>query len=136
MSEARNGGRKEAIWDWTLVLDPDELPSFHMLALLSTVSSMRLEAAGILFWTKNYWGGELGAERESDWHLRLFRTGRGSFYRPVHELVAIDGKPETQTRGTQIVVRARKNDYLIHSKPGDRLKVDADYYERLGGEGQ
>lgn len=132
-SQARNFGLRGALHEWTLVLDPDELPSPPMMEhILWATTEGPEQALGWLYWTVNYWAGMLGPEQHYHWHTRLFRTDRGAFYRPVHELVALDGKPESETRGTPLLPKAPRMAYLIHSKPGDEIaKADA-LYARLG----
>jgi hypothetical protein len=134
-SKARNIGLSECHGDWTLVLDPDEIPSvgmsLHILSILRGEND-RHSAVGWLYWTVNYWGGVKGPEENYHWHCRLFRTGRGQFYRRVHELVMLDGKKEAETRGTATLPLAPPMAYLIHSKGTEDLQNADDLYERLG----
>lgn len=133
-SQARNVGLAECTQPWTLVLDPDELPSVGMISHMSMVLSgeaNREQAQGWLYWTINYWGGTVGEAQPYHWHCRLFRTGMGKFYRPVHELVELSGMPEHVTRGTPQLPSAPPLAYLIHSKPADRLASDDEYYNSI-----
>lgn len=135
-SEARNVGLAECTQQWTLVLDPDEIPSVGMISHINMVLSgevNREKALGWLYWTVNYWGGVKGPEKSYHWHCRLFRTGRGKFYRPVHELVALDGRGEDQTRGTSVLPAAPPLAYLIHSKAKEELQSADDLYAKLSG---
>lgn len=134
-SEARNVGLEACTGDWTLVLDPDELPSVGMISHIRAVldyEANRPHALGWLYWTVNYWGGVKGEEKNYHWHIRLFRTGKGKFYRPVHELVELDGVKEDVTRGTNVVPFAPPLAYLIHSKAVDTIAESDALYERLG----
>lgn len=134
-SQARNLGLAECTQPWTLVVDPDEIPSVGMISHINAVIKgevARESAVGWLYWTINYWGGVLGPSKPYHWHCRLFRTGRGRFYRPVHELVSLDGRPESDTRGTAALPNAPPLAYLIHSKPAERIAADDALYEQLG----
>lgn len=134
-SEARNVGLDACTQEWTLVLDPDELPSVGMISHIMQVLTgevARESAQGWCYWTINYWGGEKGPEENYHWHCRLFRTGKGRFYRPVHELVALSNVPEDVTRGTVAMPLAPPLAYLIHSKAADTIEADDALYERLG----
>lgn len=138
-AKARNIGLSECTQDWTLILDPDELPSIGMISHINLVISgqaARENAIGWLYWTVNYWGGEVGEEKPYHWHCRLFRTGRGRFYRPVHELVSLDGRPESETRGTAALPSAPPMAYLIHSKAKDRIEADDEYYRSIANIGE
>jgi hypothetical protein len=84
-----------------------------------------------VYWTPNWWGGTKGEDMPYHWHVRLWKTGHGEFYRRVHELVRLDGLDESMTRGT-LAMQAPPNARLIHSKPYERLVADQDYYEQLG----
>lgn len=135
-STSRNIGLDEHKYEWTLGLDPDELPSVVMLQHIAWVLKEGAEqfpqAKGWLYWTKNYWGGRLGPEEEYHWHTRLWRTESGRLYRPVHELVSLDGRPESETRGTPILPKAPRMAYLIHSKEADEIARADELYARLG----
>jgi glycosyltransferase involved in cell wall biosynthesis len=133
-SAARNAGLPYVTRPWTLVLDPDELPSFNLMKAIDW-ATMEVNdsnaSVGYMFWTLNFWGGLLGAPEEYHWHIRLWRSGHGRFYRKVHELVEIDGNSESMTR--DITVRRMPKDApLIHSKAADVLFTDQAYYESLG----
>jgi len=130
---ARNAALPHVTSDWVLHLDPDELPSLAMAAQLFWVKDGNLPArtGGVLYWTVNFWDGEEGEEFEYHWHCRLFRAGRGKWYRRVHELVAIDGLEEPNTRETEIMPKASKEAYLIHSKPGHTLARDHALYDKI-----
>ena len=134
-AKARNIGLEACTQEWTLVVDPDEIPSVGMVSHIAAVlrnEVARPSAKGWLYWTVNYWGGQKGPEKPYHWHTRLFRTGHGKFYRKVHELVALDGAPERTTRGTAILPNAPPLAYLIHSKAADKIAEDDALYERLG----
>ena len=124
---ARNAALPHITGDWTLILDPDELPSSAMLDFIRTVDASQWDDVtwqgqeypaprGWLFFTSNFIGGERGPEYEEHWHCRLFRSGRGRFYRALDELVALDGWPEDNTRATPLLPKAPKAALLIHSK--------------------
>ena len=137
---ARNAALPHATGDWILHLDPDEVPTLAALEFIRSVDAAPWtpgvmheggwypEPLGFLFWFRNYWGGERGEEREYHWHCRLFRRLLGSWYKPVHEQVMLDGRVESQTRGTWLLPKAPKGAYVIHSKPVEALAVaDAQY---------
>jgi hypothetical protein len=118
--------------DWTLIVDPDELPSLGMMEHLRTLDLAPPETLAYLYWTRNYWTGELGPAMEMHWHVRAFRSQVGRFYRPIHELVELRvgnrWMAEGVTRDTVVCPKAPKSAYLIHSK-GDKAiaRSDAQY---------
>ena len=129
-SAGRNAALPHCRGDWTLVLDPDELPSADMLAFIGTVDrspweDVRWQGAlhpaprGWLFFTQNWEDGVQGPEWEEHWHCRLFRTAAASWYRPVHELVMLEGLPEDRTRNTALLPKAPRGAVLVHSKLSD-----------------
>lgn len=133
----RNRGLEQHRFEWTLGIDPDELPSPIMMQHLVYATSAEgmsdfSQAKGWLYWTRNYWGGMKGPELEYHWHCRLWKTESGRLYRPVHELVSLDGKPENETRGTPLMPKAPRMAYLIHSKPSDEIAKADELYGRLG----
>ena len=118
---ARNEALSSINRAWTLVLDPDELPSMAMMEHIRRVVTEDLDPlrAGYLYWTKDYYDGVEDPYAEYQWHVRLFRSGRGRFYRPLDELVELDGLPEQDSRGTHRLPKAPRDAYLIHSKSRD-----------------
>lgn len=130
---ARNAALPHVTNPWTLHLDPDELPSIYAMAHIAEVThpDKYTFPLAYIYWFKNWWGGVEGPEEDYHWHIRLWRTGRGKFYRPVHELVMLDGQQEPMTRGT-VAAFAPKQAVIIHSKPADKVWSDQDYYETLG----
>lgn len=120
-AEARNYALPYIKRAWTLVLDPDELPSVAMMQhIRDHVEADRdPDRAGYLYWTKDYYDGVEDPYAEYQWHVRLFRSGRGRFYRALDELVELDGLPEHDTRGTSRLPKAPRDAYLIHSKSRD-----------------
>lgn len=140
-SAGRNAALPHATGAWILHVDPDELPSAAMLDFIRTVDadvqrdvmwqgSLYRAPRGYLFFTRNWFGGVQGEEWEEHWHCRLFRAGAGRWYKPVHEQVALDGQPESDTRNTPVLPKAPLGAYLIHAKPADRTADDA-LYARL-----
>lgn len=126
---ARNQGLPLIKSDWTAYFDPDELPNHRLLKFMRDADVEKKSPAGYLFDTRNFWsGGNAPPGIESDWHLRMWKTGRGKFYRRVHELVAIDGKNESMTRGTPLVVKAPREAYIIHGKPDSLMKESIKLY--------
>ncbi len=134
-SAARNAALPHCAGDWILVVDPDELPSVGMLEFIRLVDQVKQDdeewqgqrywaARGYLFFTKNFYSGVQGPEWEEHWHCRLFRNGKGRFYKPVHELVALDGLPEDGTRQTPLLPKAPRSAYLIHSNNDGSGKGD------------
>jgi Glycosyl transferase family 2 len=138
---ARNEGLDRVTRKWTLVLDPDELPNFQMMEhikdVLTESDSGRqiVTEAGWLHLAVNYTGGIRDPFQEFHWHVRLFRTGRGRFYRPLDELVSLDGLPEHETRGTYRLHKAPRESYIIHSKDRDSAERSRQTYERMRREG-
>ena len=134
-SAARNEGLSECSSKWTVVLDPDELPSFELMKWFEQqlLDPNRESPIAYQIWTRNFWGGLKGVEEEYHWHIRVFRTGRGRFYRPVHELVALDGQPESNTRGMQ-AIKLPVRMHLIHSKSMPDMEQANALYRRLGEE--
>lgn len=141
-AEARNAALSHISADWTLHLDPDELPSAALLDFIRAVDTepqadvnwqgMRYPAPrGYLIWTVNYFEGVKGEEWEEHWHCRLFLTRAGRWYRPVHELVALDGYHEAQTRGTPYLPKAPKAAKLIHSKSAEHIPEAHELYTRI-----
>lgn len=132
-SVARNETLKYAKNDWVLHVDPDELPSFRMLQHIKEVTAENApdEPPGWCYWTLNWWGGEKGPEEDYHWHVRLFRNGRGRWYRHIHELVELDGLGESYTRGVHARF-APKDALLIHSKPTSEITKSNEYYATLG----
>lgn len=140
-SAGRNAALPHAKGDWILHVDPDELPSAAMLAFIGMVDaapqsdvlwqgSLYRAPRGYLFFTRNFFGGVRGEEWEEHWHCRLFRRDAGRWYKPVHEQVALDGQPESDTRGTPILPKAPLGAALIHAKPADRT-ADDELYAKL-----
>lgn len=132
-STTRNKGLEQHTYSWTLGIDPDELPSPIMMQHIAwAITDSPPETLGWLYWTVNYWGGVKGPEMHYHWHARLWRTESGRLYRPVHELLALDGRGEEETRGTPVLPKAPRMAYLIHSKPEDEIAKADDLYARLG----
>lgn len=141
-STGRNAALAHVQGDWVLHVDPDELPSAAMLDFIAMVDATPQQDVvwqghlypapkGYLFFTRNFFEGRKGEEWEEHWHCRLFRRGSGVWYKPVHEQVALDGLPESDTRGTPLLPKAPLGAYLIHSKPGSRIGVDDAVYNRI-----
>lgn len=134
-ASARNETLKYISADWTLHLDGDELPSLRMMEWIRNVivSKTDVDGAtkGFLIFTRNFWGGDWGIEVEAHWHCRLFRTAHGQWYKKLHEQVKLDGKPESNTRGTIILPKAPKDAYLIHSKPRETIEKSAALYKSM-----
>lgn len=142
-SAGRNAALPHCRGDWTLIVDPDELPSVAMLEFVRLVDAsewadVRWDGLtypaprGYLFFTRNFEDGVQGPEWEEHWHVRLFRTKLGHWYRPVHELVELQGLAEHQTRGTPLLPKAPRSAYLIHSKLSDVAPASTDLYVRIG----
>jgi len=142
-SAARNAALPHCRGDWTLIVDPDELPSAAMLDFVAMVDadewadvpwqgSTYHAPCGYLFFTKNFEDGAQGPEWEEHWHCRLFRTDRAKWYRPVHELVNLDGMAESTIRGTSLLPKAPRSAYLIHSKTSDKAPASTELYVAIG----
>lgn len=143
-SAGRNASLALCTGDWTLIVDPDELPSAAMLDFVALVDRSEWSDVswqgysypaprGYLFFTRNFEDGAQGPEWEEHWHCRLFRTARASWYRPVHELVALDGMAESTIRGTALLPKAPRAAYLIHSKLSAAAPASTELYVAIGG---
>jgi hypothetical protein len=138
-AEARNVALPYCKGDWTLILDPDELPTTTMMEFLKPFKRRYIDSSDdtycYLFLAKNYWNGNKAEEFASDWHIRIFKTGKGRFYRPLHELVEmqIDGKwvNEEGLRGTSKVIVAPEEAYFIHSKTAQECNESNVLYARI-----
>lgn len=133
----RNVGLRTHRYEWTLGLDPDELPSFSMMKhILHAVSAEGMNefprAAGWCYWTYNWWHGTLGPEMDYHRHTRLWKTKGSYLERPVHELVVVAGKKELSVRNTTYLPFAPKDAYLIHSKDGEAMTEADELYKTLG----
>lgn len=134
-STTRNKGLLLHKHEWTLGIDPDELPSFGMLEHIRHVTSPAgmeqfAEARGWTYFTYNWWGGLLGPEMPYHWHTRLWKTEGSFLTRPIHELVMVQGESELSIRNQPKLPQAPKSAYLIHSKGSDEIaKSDAMYAE-------
>lgn len=138
-SWARNEGLDAVTRKWTLVLDPDELPSMRMMEHVAEVVRRgpgKSDEAGWLHLSVNYSGGIRDPFQEFHWHVRLFESVRGRFYRPLDELVLLDGQPETATRNTTLLPKAPRDAYLIHSKDSISIQRSSETYERMRREGR
>lgn len=131
-SAARNQVISQVESPWTISLDPDEMPSHAMLWEIHEIVRRKNKDVAFLMWFRNFYGATnlRLPPFESDWHLRMWRTGVGEFYRPVHELVAINGKPEHQTRGST-AVKIPDSRYIIHAKPPSTLIADTTLYVEM-----
>jgi hypothetical protein len=135
-SAARNAALPHVTRPWTLHLDPDELPTFAMMQHIKEVTAPDANSPlAFIYWTPNWWGGTKGDEQPYHWHIRLWKTDHGHWYRRVHELVSLNQMEESMTRGN-IAVHAPKSAYLIHSKAWDDAIAAQDYYEKLGERSQ
>jgi len=132
-AEARNAALPYVTRPWTLHVDPDELPSYELMKFIekTTAEDGPDYPPAWVIWFLNWWGGVAGEKMPYHWHIRLWKSGRGRFYRRVHELVAIDGLEESQTRGTR-AHHAPPEALMIHSKSAERFVADDELYARLG----
>lgn len=129
---ARNEALPHITRSWVLVLDPDELPNMAMMRHIEHVTkNAREEAAGFLYFSRNYFDGALDPPMEHHWHVRMFRNGRGRFYRPLDELVELDGLGEPQTRATSKLPKAPKDAYIIHAKSGPAITESEGLYSAI-----
>ena len=132
---ARNQTLDHISADWVLHLDADEFPTLEMIDFIKSVlAAPPPELRAVRFFTRNYWGGELGIEVPAHWHVRMFKRADGRWYKRLHEQVMIYGREEQNyINGSPIGVEAPKSAYLIHSKPREMLDKSALLYERIGG---
>lgn len=130
---ARNQALKLVTNDWTLHLDTDELPSIQAMNHLELVtdSNRHGDEIGYVYWRKNWFNGTKREELISDYHLRLWKSGRGEWYKPVHEQVMIDGITEDFTRGTNKAMYVNKENYIIHSKPFETMRESTELYDYI-----
>ncbi len=128
---ARNEGLPFVTRKWTLHLDPDELPNIAMMNHIEDVVLTEDEANGYQYFSVNYFNGIREPEQGFHWHVRLFRSGHGRWYRALDELVSLDGRPESETRGTVTLPKAPKDAYFIHSKHSDAIKKSEELYARM-----
>lgn len=129
---ARNEALPYVTKKWTLHLDPDELPNWYMMDhIAKVVKSTDPVAQGWLYFSVEYFNGIRNAEYEHQWHVRLFRSGKGRWYRPVHELVALGGRPESENRATIRLPKAPKKAYFIHSKDGPSIERATSLYDAI-----
>lgn len=136
-AKARNVGLPYCTNEWTLILDPDELPSIAMMQYIRTdiLDSQPKDVDGVAFWTRNFWDGVLGPEAPYHWHTRIIRTGKAKFYRPVHELIEFDdGQSELSLRNTTRLPLAPREAYLIHSKGQEEIQKADSLYDTLGAD--
>lgn len=132
-ASARNATLPLLNTDWALHLDADERPTMAMMNHLAWVKEEKHDkrTLGFLYLTINFWAGERGVTVPEHWHARLFKRERGRWYRPLHELVQIDGRPESATRDTQAMPKAPLDAYIIHSKPREKVAFSDALYERM-----
>ena len=130
---ARNEGLPYVTQPWTLHLDPDELPSYQMMNFIKKVitSDINPDALGYLFYTPDFFGGKRDPYYEYQWHVRLFRSGHGKWYRKLDELVILDGQPEYLLRGGNYLPKAPVTATLIHSKSSDATVKSRELYDRM-----
>ena len=121
--------------DWVLHLDADEMPSLEMVEVIRGIlAAPPGELRAVRFFTRNFWGGEWGAEVPAHWHVRMFKRADGRWYKRLHEQVMIYGREEQQyINGSPIGMEAPKSAYLIHSKPRDMIDKSAELYNSIGG---
>ncbi len=136
-ADTRNIGLATHKYEWTLGLDPDELPSFDMLAHIRYVTGRDGKgdwptARAWCYWTYNWWEGTLGPEEPYHWHTRLWKTKGSYLERPVHELVVVQGEHEATIRNTKKLLKAPKEAFLIHSKNAADIEQADLLYEALG----
>lgn len=134
---ARNEGLPHVTRKWTLHLDPDELPNTKMMEHIKHVVSGQAnpEILGYQHFSINYFNGIREPEQLFHWHVRMFQSGRGRWYRALDELVAIDGRPEHETRDTIALPKAPKDAYFIHSKSGIAIEQSERLYATMREEG-
>jgi len=135
-STTRNKGLALHKHEWTLGIDPDEIPSLAMLQHIVYVTSPEgvkytPEANGWTYFTYNWWAGVLGPEMGYHWHTRLWKTEGSYLYRPIHELVVVCGEPELTIRNQNKLPQAPKSAYLIHSKGADDIVKADELYDRM-----
>ncbi len=137
-STTRNKGLALHKHEWTLGLDPDELPSLGMMQHIKHATSPEgmaeyPNARGWVYWTYNWWEGVLGPEMGYHWHTRLWKTDGSALFRPIHELVRVQGEDELSIRGSDKLPQAPKDAYLIHSKGAEDIKKADSLYQRMDG---
>lgn len=136
-STTRNKGLALHKHEWTLGIDPDELPSLAMLNHIQHVTSPVgmdefAAAKGWTYFTYNWWGGVLGPSMDYHWHTRLWKTEGSYLYRPVHELVMVQGESELILRNQPALPQAPRSAYLIHSKGSEDIRKADEMYASMG----
>lgn len=138
-SHTRNEGLADITSEWTLIIDPDELPSIgfmeHMKEVTSPEWSNNIKNKRVRAFTHlslNWWAGRLGPEMPYHWHVRLWRTKGTYMYRPIHELVMVNGQAEGQLRGTPELPKAPRQAYVIHSKGAQDIVHSDNFYKSMG----
>lgn len=134
-STTRNQALIHAKSEWSFIIDPDEIPSYRLMAHMNDVvdrpeSYKRIK--GFTHLSLNWWRGILGPVEEYHWHVRFFRTKGSYLYRPIHELVAVNGRKEHQMRGTPALPKAPWEAYIIHSKGAADIDRSNAFYRDMG----
>jgi len=138
---ARNEGLPFVTRKWTLHLDPDELPNIRMMQHLQNVveydgvGNSLEKILGFQYFSVNYFNGVREPEQAFHWHVRLFRSGSGRWYRALDELVAVGGRPEHETRDTVVLPKAPKDAYFIHSKNDSAIAKSERLYGAMAESG-
>lgn len=131
---ARNEALPYVTKTWVLHLDPDELPNWYMMDHIAKVANAQYrQELGWLYFSVEYFDGIRNPEYEWQWHVRLFKVAQGRWYRPLHELVSLGGRQESETRGTPRLLKAPKRAYFIHSKDNVSINKSSALYERMAG---
>lgn len=136
---ARNEGLDAATRKWVLHLDPDELPTRLMVEHIARSAAQPDGSGGPdgwLYLARNYFNGIEEPFQEFHWHVRLFKRGSGRFYRALDELVSLRGLGEHETRGTNLLPKAPRGAYFIHSKAGVAIENAERLYDRMRADGK
>lgn len=117
---ARNVGLRYVGCPWVLQIDADERISLPLAVYLNEFASATRGCDGVWVYRENRIDGKLlGAGRGHEWHLRLFRRGRG-FVGRIHESVRV---PETRC------LTAPKDCLLLHHKTSERQERQNMFYD-------
>ena len=132
---ARNEALPYVSKNWVLHLDPDELPNWYMMDhIAKVVNSGYRQELGWQYFSVEYHEGVRNAEYEWQWHVRLFKAGQGRWYRPLHELVSLGGRVESDIRNTPLLPKAPKRAYFIHSKDSASITKSDRLYASMARE--
>jgi len=138
-ADQKNFGIRHAKADWVFVLDADELIDENLrdevLAAITTSSDNR-ELIGFQIPTRNYFINQYSRYAWApDYHVRLFRNGRGIEYERrsvVHEKLRYGDSQLNNVRSNGTLTRRRKHSILHYSNTNfSRILAKQNMYTSL-----